>query len=770
MTVGSRPRSAAVIIGTASYDAAGLAELPAVRANVRALHAMLTGEDGAVLGEEEVVVVEDPADPRALLSRIRECAEVAEDVFLVYYAGHGLRTFDDELDDLYLATSKVDEEYVDHTALAFRLLRKEFRASRARKRVLILDCCFSGLAVQTRMSPAPPGLEVQGTYTMVSAHADRASMAPLGATYTAFTGALLSVLREGISDAIDPLPLGAVFPEVESRLRAAGLPLPRQFNTDTGDAIALTRNPAVSSRLTPPQETGKEVSGAPEEEFEQRGSVQTLWRAWEVVCLGFAVGAPAYVHLADIAHPSPLLSFQVTGTYGFLLMLLGLRYRIRVRVDKDGIEIGSRGRVVARYAWTAVAHVQIRARRFNGIRHDLWLTLEPGAQGARHNPFRRYNRRSKSRREVRLTPLFGFGRPAINQLETALRTCAGSRWLPRVGRPIIDQRRAFHARPATFAAALALAGMLTPPVGMIACLVTTGSWTLMASGLIAALPAAVPALRLSDSLVPADLHIDTTGIRVRNGRKGNTRFWAWTSVQTIGCERSGTWKNRPGHLLIRIPETPDGRPPGRVLRLRRLWATPEDITEALRRFAGRRWSTEIHRNDGVVQDDAEALLLQGRIHGTLTTAANLGSAMVIAADFRWLDASGISSHAVASVFAGLTGLQVIGVLYYVFLNGPHFDRFTLRVDADGLTRIGPWSRRRLINWSHVRSVRVDDNRVVLWPSGKGAGNRSFRGLAEHDGGFVLCRFVSPRECVDVQPMRLKRAIARFADNRATLVH
>ncbi|MEW2161172.1 hypothetical protein AB0950_39150, partial [Streptomyces sp. NPDC007189] len=215
-------------------------------------------------------------------------------------------------------------------------------------------------------------------------------------------------------------------------------------------------------------------------------------------------------------------------------------------------------------------------------------------------------------------------------------------------------------------------------------------------------------------------------------------------------------------------EAPD-RPPVRVLRLRRLWATPEEITEALRRFAGRRWSTEIHRNDDVVQDDAEALILQGRTHGTLTTAAALASAMVIAADFRWLDACGISSHAVSSVFAALSGLQVIGVLYYLFLNGPHLDRFTLRVDADGLTRIGRWSRRRLIIWSDVRSVMVDDNRVVLWPSGKGAGNRAFRGLAEHDGGFVLCRFTGSQECVDVQPMRLRRAIARFADNRSTLV-
>jgi hypothetical protein len=111
------------------------------------------------------------------------------------------------------------------------------------------------------------------------------------------------------------------------------------------------------------------------------------------------------------------------------------------------------------------------------------------------------------------------------------------------------------------------------------------------------------------------------------------------------------WENRPGHLLIRSTESPDG-PPLAVLRLRRLWATPEAINEALHRFAGRRWSTEIRRNNGVVKDDANALLLQGRNEPHRSERRRGPRGRI--GDRRRI---------------------------------PHLDQFTLRVDADGLTRL-----------------------------------------------------------------------------------
>ncbi|MGV9608872.1 caspase family protein [Streptomyces sp. NPDC003631] len=772
MTADSRLRSAAVIIGTASYNSTGLPDLPSVRANVRGLHAMLTGEQGAVLRDEEVVVIEDPADPLELLKQIHECASVATDVFLVYYAGHGLRPFDTGRNELFLTTTRTDEEYPDHTALAFGLLRHEFHKSQARKRVLILDCCYSGLAVQTRMGPAAADLEVQGTYTMVSAQPDQASMAPRGATYTAFTSALLSVLREGLPDAPDPLPLAAVFPEVEARLKAGHMPPPSQFNTDTGGSIALTRNAQVASGIAPTPEAAQNAAADPagDEDFGQRSSLQTLWRIWAFACLCFAFGPPTYLRSAHVAHPPPLLmDFQVTVMCGFLLAFLVGRYHTNVRVDADGIGIRFGKNGGPRYAWTAIAHVQIRARRSNTRRYDLWLALEPGIPGPWRIPFRRYNRYHKGRHEVRLMPLFGFSRSTVVQLDAALRRKAGSRWLPRSGgAALLDGQRTFHAHSVTWTVGLALAGLLTLPISMTVCFAVSGSWSNLFAGLIECFPVAVVALSLSPSLVPADLSIDTNGIRLRTGRDGKVRFLPWTSLKAVGVERSDVWRQRPGYLLVRFQDTPDA-PPEVLLPLRRLWTNREEVAEALRRFGGHRWSAEIHRNEGVVQDDADAVVVQGHYHGRLSSAVLLGGVLVTGSPFRWLSSHLPAASTPTTWFASLYVLEFCALSYYLILHGPRFDRFTVRVDAAGLTRAGRWSKQRSIKWPHVRSVTVDENRVVLWPSAEGAANGAFRGLGALHGGFVLCRFTWSSEYVAAQPIRLKKAIARFAENRSTVV-
>ncbi|MFJ4681678.1 caspase domain-containing protein [Kitasatospora sp. NPDC088783] len=773
MTAGGRPRSAAVIIGTASYQQAALADLPSVRANVRALHAMLTGDHGAALRAEEVVVVEDPADSLSMLRSIEEGAGTAEDLLLVYYAGHGLRPTDGELDDLYLTVPSSQEDCPEVTALPFELLRRALYNSRARKRVLILDCCFSGPAVRTRMGAPSPDLDIEGTYVMASAHPNQAALAPLGATYTAFTGTLLSVLGEGIPGAGDPLTLGEVFPEIRRRLAAARRPPPRQLNTETGNAIALTVNRAVppssaSPSPTPAPRDGDKETGAGEDKFVQRGSVLALWRTWTLLCTGFAFGVPAYVQAARVAHPPPLLTFQVTCAYGLLALMAVLRHKIEVYVGPDGLRIGSATRTVAAHAWTSVAHVQIRTRRPDGRRRDLWLTLEPGAHGPGRNPLRRYNRRAGDGHQVRLTPLFGFSGPVIAQLDAALRTAAGNRWLPPAGRPVTDKRPAYYARPAAPLAALGTAGLLVLPLGLIGCLVTAGMWGALPPALLLSLGSTLPVTSPAKKAVPADLRIDATGLRVRDGRRADARFWPWSCVRSVGCERSHDWENRPGHLVIRTTESSDS-PPVLRLPLRRLRGPADRIDEALERFAGHRWSPDLHCDDGVLRDDAEALVLQGRYNGARTVAVLVGIDLLVLNVGRWLGGLGVLAHGAAAVFLALCVLQAEVTIGFLLLQGPCLDRFTLRMDTDGITVTGRGRRRPAIGWALVRSVQVDKGRVVLWPSREGALSRAFQRMAGLGGGFILCRFTGYGEYVDVHPRRLERAVARFAGHRITLV-
>jgi hypothetical protein len=93
-------RSQVVLIGTSTYEDEKLPNLPAVGRSIGDLAAVLTDPvDGLVL-ERHCTVLADEADIRQIGRRLRLAARNAEDLLLVYYAGHGLVG---RQGDLYLA-------------------------------------------------------------------------------------------------------------------------------------------------------------------------------------------------------------------------------------------------------------------------------------------------------------------------------------------------------------------------------------------------------------------------------------------------------------------------------------------------------------------------------------------------------------------------------------------------------------------------------------------------------------------------------------------
>jgi hypothetical protein len=252
-------RSYAVLIGTSTYQSPELPNLPAVRNNLLGLVAALT--DPAVSGFDRAkcTVVADSGALRTAYRTLRDHARRAEDTLLVYFAGHGfvgaLRH------ELYLALPDTDPDELQVSALPFEVIREVLRDCPATNRVLILDCCFSGLAVRDHMtSPTAMVLgqvDVSGTYTLASTSTNATAVAPSGATYTAFTGELLTLLREGIPDGPELLTLGTIYPRLRLALTAKGLPAPTQRGTDTADLLALARNPV--GRPTPASADGPDI-------------------------------------------------------------------------------------------------------------------------------------------------------------------------------------------------------------------------------------------------------------------------------------------------------------------------------------------------------------------------------------------------------------------------------------------------------------------------------------------------------------------------------
>lgn len=235
-----RPESSRVVlIGVADYD--HLPPLPAVRNNLAALASFFTSAPGWDLPPEHCTVVTNPRQSAEFINPVQRAAAEATDTLLVYYSGHG--HLDDELRYSASVTgSRQDEPW---TCVAYAWLKSVLIQTRAERRVVILDSCFSGQA-HGLMSDTADALRVQvattGAVVISSARHDLPALAPIGETYTAFTGELLHVLTHGIAGGPAEISVDTAFTHIKAALAAQGRPTPDRTGTDTSGALVIARN------------------------------------------------------------------------------------------------------------------------------------------------------------------------------------------------------------------------------------------------------------------------------------------------------------------------------------------------------------------------------------------------------------------------------------------------------------------------------------------------------------------------------------------------
>lgn len=133
-------RRFALVVGVGSYT-----QLEPLRSAVRDAE-MMAHVLKYVAGFDEVGTLLDPDQ-----SRLAEAIEdlfanrAPDDVILLYYSGHGIK---DERGGLYLAVPATRKhasgELVRASAVSCRHIHDVMGASRSRRHVVVLDCCFSG--------------------------------------------------------------------------------------------------------------------------------------------------------------------------------------------------------------------------------------------------------------------------------------------------------------------------------------------------------------------------------------------------------------------------------------------------------------------------------------------------------------------------------------------------------------------------------------------------------------------------------------------------
>ncbi|GAB3661175.1 hypothetical protein GCM10027589_23280 [Actinocorallia lasiicapitis] len=232
-----------MLVGASRYDDPAFPDTPAVANSLTGLCEVLTDRALGGWPQERVTIVDAPRDAPMLVRSLRRWAEETEDVFLLYFAGHGVLQ---DRGELCLVLEDTVAEDPDVTGLEYQRIRDLLVNSPARVKIVILDCCYSGRAIRTLAGTdfLADTTDVQGVYTLTAS--DHAAHVPPLAEQrdapTSFTGQLLDVLREGVPGEGEWLTLSAVYRRLRRRVEVAGLPPPNQRGTDTADRHGLVRN------------------------------------------------------------------------------------------------------------------------------------------------------------------------------------------------------------------------------------------------------------------------------------------------------------------------------------------------------------------------------------------------------------------------------------------------------------------------------------------------------------------------------------------------
>jgi hypothetical protein len=233
-----------VLIGTSRYET--LAGLPSVEENLMALAEALCAGQVWGLPEQHVAIVADPSVPADMLDPVVRAADDATDTMVLYYAGHGLI---DPRGDLHLALVGSDPQR-SYTAVRYDHIRDALLASRAARRIVILDCCYSGRALGMMADPVTAAVDeaaAEGTYILAAAAENKQALAPPGEPHTAFTAELLTILRSGIPGRGALLDLDAIYHHVRAAMRAKARPEPQKRDRNTAGQLTLIHNQAYRS-------------------------------------------------------------------------------------------------------------------------------------------------------------------------------------------------------------------------------------------------------------------------------------------------------------------------------------------------------------------------------------------------------------------------------------------------------------------------------------------------------------------------------------------
>ncbi|MFZ3492387.1 caspase, EACC1-associated type [Streptomyces sp. 5.8] len=331
------PGVRAVIVGTSVHgDWSGLPDLPSVEASARDLARDLHEICG--MDPSQIELLLDPADGATVVEAVEQAVADTRGLVLFAFIGHGLLGPQDQL---YLATATSSAQGIARS-IPYQVIRDTLGNSAARV-VVLLDCCFSGMAQATsRGSVRGPYVTARpdGSFLLTSASNYAVSFAPEGERHTLFTGKLLDLLREGDPSAPAWLTLDGVYAHLDRQFQ--GVPvLPHRQSEDRAGELVVAANRAYAAASVPPPGPAHPADGTAcpypgmepfrAEDRERFFGREALARDLidEVVRPAQPAGSP------ETAHPAPVVLVGASGVGKSSILRAGLLAGLERRYESD---------------------------------------------------------------------------------------------------------------------------------------------------------------------------------------------------------------------------------------------------------------------------------------------------------------------------------------------------------------------------------------------------------------------------------------------------
>ncbi len=200
----------ALLIGVSEYEP-GLSGLPGAPKDVAALQVVL--ENPQIGGFDQVSALVNP-EPQAMQEAIELifADRTKDDLVLLFFSGHGVK---DDQGRLYFATPRTRkterEDLIKSTTVTAGMIHDYMSNSRAKRQVVILDCCFSGAFAQNMPAKSAQTEDIsadiraqlgaEGRAVLTSSTATQYSLEQPDASMSVYTRYLVEGLATGAADA-----------------------------------------------------------------------------------------------------------------------------------------------------------------------------------------------------------------------------------------------------------------------------------------------------------------------------------------------------------------------------------------------------------------------------------------------------------------------------------------------------------------------------------------------------------------------------------------